>query len=161
MIMKKLISIVTPTYTEEANIEKICVSISKEMSKLNYDYEHIIIDNFSTDNTIPIIKKIAEKDKRVKIIINSRNFGHLRSPVYGILQSSGDACILMMSDFQDPPELIPKYLAEWEKGHKIILAQKDTSAENFLKHFIYIYKSKTLYGILHIMSTIRIFWLNH
>ena len=144
MIMKKLISIVTPAYNEEANIEKICVSISKEMSKLNYDYEHIIIDNFSTDNTISIVKKIAEKDKKVKIIINSRNFGHLRSPVYGILQSSGDACILMMSDFQDPPELIPKYLAEWEKGHKIILAQKDTSAENFLKHYIKSFSYKVI-----------------
>ena len=140
--MKKKISIITPTYNEEENIEKLYSDIAKEMNKLDYDYEHIIIDNFSTDNTIPIIKKIATQDKKLKIIINSRNFGHIRSPIYGILQSSGDACILMSSDFQDPPELIPQYLKEWEKGHQIILAQKDTSDENLIKHFFkfFLYK---------------------
>ena len=95
-----LISIVTPTFNEEANIEKLCLKISEEMKKLNYDYEHIIIDNHSDDKTISIIKKIAEKDKKIKVIINARNFGHIRSSQYGILQSSGDATILISSDFQ-------------------------------------------------------------
>ena len=130
--MSKKISIVTPTFNEEENIEKLCLKISEEMKKLNYDYEHIIIDNQSEDDTISIIKKIAEKDKKVKVIINARNFGQIRSPMYAMLQTSGDACIMMTSDFQDPPELIPRYISEWEKGNKIILGQKTTASENFL-----------------------------
>ena len=129
--MTKKISIITPTFNEEKNIEKLCLKISEEMKKLNYDYEHIIIDNHSDDKTISIIKKIAEKDKKIKVIINARNFGHIRSPIYGMLQASGDACIMMSSDFQDPPELIPRYISEWEKGNKIILGQRTTSDENF------------------------------
>ncbi len=134
--MNKKISIVTPTFNEEQNIEKLCKEISSEMGKLKYDYEHIIIDNSSVDNTIPIIKKIAERDKKVKIIINARNFGHIRSPIYGLMQADGDACILMNSDFQDPVELIPKYIEEWEKGNRIVLGQKTTSDENFLMNSI-------------------------
>jgi len=130
--MSKKISIVTPTFNEEKNIEKLCLKVSEEMKKLNYDYEHIIIDNQSEDNTISIIKKIAEKDKKVKVIINTRNFGQIRSPMHAMLQTSGDACIMMTSDFQDPPELIPRYISEWENGNKIILGQKKTSHENFL-----------------------------
>jgi len=139
--MSKKISIITPTFNEEQNIEKLCLEISKEMSKLNYDYEHIVIDNNSEDKTISILKKIAERDKKVKVIINARNFGHIRSPIYGMLQATGDACILMSSDFQDPIELIPKYIKEWENGNKIILSQRTTSDENFfmssLKNFFY------------------------
>ncbi len=127
--MKK-ISIVTPTFNEEDNIEKLSKCISDEMEKHNYDYEHIIIDNSSEDKTIPIIKKIAEKDKKVKIIINARNFGHVRSPFHGILQSSGDATILLNSDFQEPPELISDYIKEWEKGFKIVLGQRSASDTN-------------------------------
>ena len=129
--MSKKISIITPTFNEEKNIEKLCSEISKEMSKLDYDYEHIIIDNHSNDQTISILKKIAEKDKKVKVIINTRNFGHIRSPIYGMLQATGDACILMNSDFQDPIELIPQYIREWEQGSQIILGQRSSSDENF------------------------------
>ena len=129
--MSKKISIITPTFNEEKNIEKLCSEISKEMSKLDYDYEHIIIDNHSNDQTISILKKIAEKDKKLKVIINTRNFGHIRSPIYGMLQATGDACILMNSDFQDPIELIPQYIREWEQGSQIILGQRSSSDENF------------------------------
>ncbi|MBH90987.1 MAG: glycosyltransferase [Candidatus Marinimicrobia bacterium] len=144
--MSKKISIITPTFNEEKNIEKLCLAISKEMSKLGYDYEHIVIDNHSNDGTISILKKIAEKDKKVKVIINSRNFGHIRSPIYGMLQASGDACILMNSDFQDPVELIPKYIKEWEQGSQIILGQRISSDENFFmnsfKNFFYKFLNK-------------------
>ncbi len=127
--MKK-ISIVTPTYNEEENIEKLCFEIRSVFEKLNYDYEHIVIDNNSTDATVEKLKKLAKNDKKLKIIINAKNFGHLRSPYYGILQSNGDACILMVSDFQEPIDLIPKYLDKWEKGSKIVLCQKNNSEEN-------------------------------
>ena len=104
--MKKFISIVTPTYNEDQNIEKLILEIKKIMNSLKskYDYEHIVIDNNSTDNTINILKKIAKKNKNLKVIINSRNFGHIRSPFYGLLQSKGDASIFLNADFQDPPD---------------------------------------------------------
>ena len=103
------------------------------MSKINLDYEHIIIDNNSSDGTIEKIKDLAKSDKNLKIIINLKNYGHIRSPFYGLLQSTGDASILMASDFQDPIELIPKYIDEWKKGKKIVLGEKISSDENKLK----------------------------
>ena len=148
--MKKLVSIVTPTFNEESNIEKLCNDISIEMRNLNYDYEHIIIDNNSTDSTIDILRKIAVEDKKIKVILNSRNFGHLKSPVHGLLQSSGDAVILMSSDFQDPPEMIHKYISEWEKGFEVVLGQKDTSEENFIKHFL----KKIFYKFIQLISEV-------
>lgn len=132
--MNKLISIITPTFNEEGNIARLCNEIAQQMKSTNYDYEHIVIDNDSSDTTLDILKKIALKDKKLKIIVNARNFGHIKSPIHGLLQASGDALILMSSDFQDPPELILKYLKEWENGYDVVLAQKVTSEENFLKH---------------------------
>jgi glycosyltransferase involved in cell wall biosynthesis len=115
------ISIVTPTYNEEENIEKLCSEIRSEMKKIEIDYEHIVIDNSSTDKTTEILRKICTNDKNVKVIINSKNFGHIRSPFHGLLQSSGEACILMASDFQDPVDMITKYVEEWKNGSKIVL----------------------------------------
>jgi glycosyltransferase involved in cell wall biosynthesis len=99
------------------------------MSEQPYYYEHIFIDNASTDTTVQKIKEIAALDKRVKLIINARNFGHIRSPFYGILQSKGDACILIASDLQDPPELITEFIEKWETGFKTVLAVKPESEE--------------------------------
>ena len=130
------ISIVTPTYNEALNIEKLYLDIKKIMNDNNIEYEHIIIDNFSNDGTINLIKKIASKDKNVKVIINSKNYGHIRSPFYALLQTNTDATILMSSDFQDPIELIPKYIDEWKKGKKIVLGEKISSDENKIKYSI-------------------------
>ena len=127
--MKK-ISIVTPTFNEEENIERLCQEIKLEVQSLNYNYEHIVIDNCSTDSTIDKLRKISSNDKNVKVIINSKNYGHLKSPFHGILQSNGDACILMVSDFQEPIKLITQYIKKWENGAKIVLGEKDTSEEN-------------------------------
>ena len=121
------ISIITPTYNEIENIEKLYSEIKNQFLKINCDYEHIIIDNNSTDGTINKIKVLASKDKNLKLIINSKNYGHIRSPFYGLLQSSGDASILMAADFQDPIELIPKYIDKWKKGNKIVLGEKTSS----------------------------------
>jgi len=140
------ISIVTPTYNEEENIEKLCLEIRSVIKKIEIEYEHIIIDNSSTDKTVEILRKICKDDKNVKVIINSKNFGHIRSPYYGLLQSSGDACILMASDFQDPVDMIPKYVEEWKKGSKIVLGKKITSDENsfifFIRNFFYKFLNK-------------------
>ena len=134
--MKKKISIITPTYNEQDNIKKLCEEISKEMSQTNYDYEHIVIDNSSEDDTIQILKDLAKINPKLKIIINARNFGHIRSPMHAILQASGDAVILLSSDFQDPIYLIPKYIQEWEKGSDVVMGQKNTSDENFFRSLI-------------------------
>jgi len=142
------ISIVTPTFNEEKNIKKLCSDIKNEMDKLNQDYEHIIIDNSSNDETIKILKEICRDDKKVKVIINSKNYGHIRSPFYGILQTSGDACVLMAADFQDPIELIPKYINEWKNGSKIVLGEKITSEENSSIFFI----RKIFYKFINKMS---------
>ena len=143
-----IISIVTPTYNEIKNIEILCSKIKDELNKLNCEYEHIIIDNNSSDGTIEKIKQLASKDKNLKIIINSKNYGHIRSPFYGLLQTSGDASILMASDFQDPVELIPKYIDEWKKGNKIVLGEKVSSDENKIKFSI----RKLFYNFLNKIS---------
>jgi len=127
---KKLISIVTPCYNEEENIDELCQRIEKVMESLPYDYEHICIDNCSTDSTVSKIKAKAAVDKRIKLIVNARNFGHIRSPYYGILQSRGDACVLIASDLQDPPEMIVEFVKKWEQGFKTVLAVKPESEES-------------------------------
>ncbi|MDA7473143.1 glycosyltransferase family 2 protein [Candidatus Pelagibacter ubique] len=146
------ISIVTPTFNEELNIAMLCAEIKKEMGKLNLDYEHIIIDNSSTDNTIKILKEICLDDKKVKVIINSKNYGHIKSPFHGILQSTGDACLLMASDFQDPVELIPQYIKKWQDGSKIVLGKKTTSNENSLMFNI----RTTFYNFLNKISETKL-----
>jgi len=120
---KKLISIVTPCFNEAGNVEELYLEVSKIMKLLPYSYEYIFIDNCSTDSTVSIIKKLAKKDKNLKLIINARNFGHIRSPQHAIYQTTGDACILIHSDLQDPPSLLKKFITEWEAGFKIILGQ--------------------------------------
>ena len=137
--MKK-ISIVTPTFNEKDNIELLCQKIKEEFLKINYNYEHIVIDNNSNDGTISILRKICENDKNVKVIINNKNYGHINSPYHGILQSSGDATIFMLSDFQDPIDLIPKLIAMWETKHKVVLLQKKSSDEGY-----FIKKARKIY----------------
>jgi polyisoprenyl-phosphate glycosyltransferase len=134
--MKKIISIVTPCYNEEENIDELYQRIVAVMATLPYDYEHICIDNASTDGTVRKIKEIAAQDKRVKLIVNARNFGHIKSPYYGILQSRGDACILIASDLQDPPEMIAEFVKKWEEGYKTVLAVKPESEESSVMFFL-------------------------
>jgi glycosyltransferase involved in cell wall biosynthesis len=134
--MSKLISIVTPCYNEGQNIEELHERIAAVMQKLPYEYEHICIDNSSTDDTVEKLRKISANDKRVKVIINARNFGHIRSPYYGLLQARGDAAVLIASDLQDPPEIIPDFIRKWEEGFKTVLAVKPESEESRAMFFI-------------------------
>jgi len=131
--MKKLISVVTPCYNEEGNVRLLYNEVKIVFEKLTeYDYEHIFIDNASKDKTVSILKEIASNDKNVKIIVNVRNFGHLRSPFYGLLQAKGDAIILIVSDLQDPPSLIMEFVKKWEEGYKVVVGIKNQSEENFI-----------------------------
>ena len=131
--MKKRISILTPCYNEQENVVPLYETIMGIMAGVDgLDYEHIYIDNASTDGTVTKLRDLAAKDKRVKVILNARNFGHIRSPFYGLLQADGDAVIYMASDFQDPPDLIPKLIDGWQRGAKAVLAIKDSSDESGL-----------------------------
>jgi glycosyltransferase involved in cell wall biosynthesis len=129
---KKIISIVTPCYNEEANVEELSNRIRQNMAYFPaYDYEQIFIDNASTDDSVSRIKSLTAEDRRIKLIINTRNFGHIRSPVHAILQARGDAVIGMASDLQDPPELIGEFIKAWEQGHKVVVAVKPQSRETW------------------------------
>ena len=127
--MQKLISIVTPCYNEEENIKILCEKIKEIFLNLNYDYEHIVIDNKSTDKTRKILRSLAEKDKNLKIILNNKNYGHIRSPYHAIMESSGDATILISSDFQDPLELIPELISKWKNGSDVVMLKRKSSSE--------------------------------
>ena len=129
----KLISVVTPCYNEEANVREVCERVRAVMAGFpSYRYEHIFIDNASSDSTVAVLKELAQQDRNVKIIVNSRNFGHLRSHVHAIYQASGNAVVLLFADLQDPPELIRDMLLEWGRGTLIVLAIKNTSEESGL-----------------------------
>lgn len=131
MIKNKTITIFTPCYNEEKNIEPLLSRVFAVINNIkNYEFEYVFIDNASTDNTLNILKTFAEKDKRIKVISNVRNFGHIRSPYYGLLQCTGDAVIAMVADLQDPPEMFPKFIEEWEKGQALVLGVKTKSKEN-------------------------------
>ena len=139
--MKK-ISIIIPCYNEEENIEAMYGALKNlfDTELTSYDYEFIFIDNDSSDKSREILRELCKKDNKLKAIFNAKNFGQFNSPYYAMLQSSGDATILMAADFQDPIEMIPKYVSAWEEGYKIAIGIKKASKENVL-----MYKLRTLY----------------
>ncbi len=125
---RTLLSIVTPCYNEKDNVEELYKQIKTAIADLTkYEFELIFIDNHSQDGTVTKLKKLAASDPIVKVIVNTRNFGHIRSPYYGILQSTGAATIYLASDLQDPPELIPEFIRYWEEGCKLVMATKPVS----------------------------------
>jgi polyisoprenyl-phosphate glycosyltransferase len=141
----KLISIVTPCYNEQDNVQEVVNVIKNVFSQYdNYTYEHIFIDNASTDKTLEILKDIASKDAQVKIIVNSRNFGHIRSPYYGLLQAKGDAVILFVADLQDPAALLPEFIKKWEEGYQTVVGTKRSSEESSVMFAIRKFYYKTV-----------------
>lgn len=140
--MKKKISVVIPTYNEEGNVKPLAQAIVNVMEKelSEYDYEIIFIDNHSKDNTRLFLRQLCGDNQKIKAIFNARNFGQIRSPVYGLKQAKGDCVIRMCADFQDPVEMIPKFVREWEKGWKIVIGIKKSSKEKKMMYWI-----RTLY----------------
>jgi polyisoprenyl-phosphate glycosyltransferase len=127
---KKLIGVITPCYNEEGNVTALYERVKTAMAACpDYDYEHCFIDNASTDSTQMILRALAAADPRVKVIINMRNFGQARSPFHALLQVQGDAVIGLAADLQDPPELIPTFIEQWEAGHLVVLGEKAQSEE--------------------------------
>ena len=150
----KSISILTPCFNEEANVEEVYRRVRAVMAGLGrYRYEHLFIDNSSTDRTVEILKRIAAEDANVKLIVNARNFGHIRSPMHALNQTSGDAVIGIVADMQDPPELIPDLVRKWEEGYAMVLAIKNSSGENPLMFWI----RKKYYRLVNRLSSIETF----
>lgn len=135
---QKKISIMIPCYNEEENARPIYEAVRDELLRScpNYDYEILFIDNKSQDRTREIIREICKEDPRVKAIFNAKNFGQFNSPYYGILQTSGNCTITMCADFQDPVDLIPRFVEEWERGYKIVIGRKTESKENPFVYFL-------------------------
>ena len=135
---RKKLSVVIPTYNEEENVEAMTNAVRDifERQLPQYDFEIIYIDNHSKDGTRQILRRLCAEDKRVKAIFNAKNFGQMRSPVHGLKQAMGDAVIRLNADFQDPPELIPVLVSEWEKGNKIVIGIKNKTEEGFLIGFL-------------------------
>jgi polyisoprenyl-phosphate glycosyltransferase len=144
------ISIVAGCYNEEENVRELWERVTRVMTAAlpNYSYELIVIDNSSTDKTVAVLREICKEDKRVKVIVNNRNFGHIRSGYHAMLQAEGDAVIAIASDLEDPPELIPQFIRKWEEGYKIVLAQKTGSDECALFYLI----RKIYYAIITKLS---------
>ena len=133
----KLISIVTPCYNEEENVENTYRKVKEVFDALGkYRYEHIFIDNCSRDRTVEILRRLAAADKNIKVIVNSRNFGHVRSPMHAFLQTRGDAVIPIVADLQDPLNLIPVFLEKWEQGAKMVMGVKTRSKESPLMYVV-------------------------
>lgn len=135
---RKTISVMIPTYNEEENARPIYEAVRDELrsSLPEYDYEILFIDNKSQDHTRSIIEEICSEDHHVKAIFNTKNFGQFNSPYYGMIHTSGDCTITICADFQDPVELIPTFVHEWENGYKIVIGKKTQSQENRFMYFL-------------------------
>lgn len=150
--MKK-ISILVPCYNEVENVELMCNSLLNVIHEALslYDYEIVFIDNCSTDGTREILERLCAGNSKVKAIFNVTNFGQFNSPFYGMCQTTGDCTIVVCCDFQDPIELIPQFVEEWEKGYKIVSGIKTASKEN---RFIYFLRSM-YYKVIKNMSSVQ------
>ena len=147
------ISVMIPCYNEQDNVRQICEAVRHilQTELPSYDYEILFIDNKSKDQTRAILKKLCKEDARVKAIFNMKNFGQFNSPYYGLCQTTGDCTVLLCCDFQDPVELIPKMVHEWENGHKVVAMIKTSSRENPAMYFF----RTCYYKMIHAMSDIN------
>ena len=149
----KHISIVTACYNEEENVRELYERVKKVMSSFDeYSYEHIFIDNSSKDRTVDILREIAGHDRNVKVIVNTRNFGQVRSGTHALLQARGDAVIHIVADLQDPPEMITDFIRKWEDGYKIVIGIKEESEESFIFFAI----RKLYYNVIGKLSEIKL-----
>lgn len=146
-----LLSIVIPCYNEQDNVREVYAQVNRVVDEIGrYDREIIFIDNASKDDTVDILREMAQHDKRVKVIVNARNFGHIRSPYHALLQASGAAVIGMAADLQDPPILIKDFVNKWEEGYKVVVAVKKQSEESPIIFSL----RRVYYGILTRLSDV-------
>lgn len=127
------LTILTPCYNEEGNVREVHRQVKTVMESLpGYDYDHLFIDNASADKTVDILRELAATDRHVRVIVNTRNFGQVRSPYHAFLLARGDALMTCVADLQDPPELIPQFVKKWEEGYKVVIGVKEGTRESWL-----------------------------
>lgn len=149
---RRLLSVVSACFNEEGNVEELYRQVRAQFEAVGrYDYELIFIDNCSTDGTVGVLKRLAAADRNVKVIVNARNFGHVRSPMHAILQARGDAIIALASDLQDPPSFIPQFIAKWEEGFPVVLCIKHAAEESPLVFWM----RKRYYALVERLSSIE------
>lgn len=149
--MKQKISVTTSCYNEQDNLSEFYERVKKQLEQFpEYDWEIIVADNCSTDNSRVILRQIAEQDKNFKVILNSANFGHIRSPMNALFQATGDAVINLCSDLQEPPEMISTFIKYWKEGYKVVCGVKPSSKENSIMFLI----RKTFYKMINLLSDI-------
>src|SRR6266849_5038577 len=147
----RTVTVLTPCFNEAENVGALHERVRAVFQPLDeYTYEHVFIDNASTDETVSILRDLAAHDKNVKVIVNTRNFGHIRSPYHALLQCRGDAVIGMAADLQDPPELIPAFLEKWREGYKVVLGVKIASEEPALMFAV----RRLFYGVIDHLSEV-------
>jgi len=147
----KHLTVVSSCYNEEGNVREIYERVKKTIDSLGeYTFDYIFLDNRSTDGTREVLRKMAAEHKNVKVIFNTRDFGQLRSPVYGVMQAQGDAVILLVSDLQEPPELIADFVKKWEEGYKVVIGVKSRSEESG----IILLLRKLYYNLVAFMSEV-------
>ncbi len=149
---RRLLSVVAACFNEEDNVEELYRQVRAQFEAIDrYDFELIFIDNCSTDGTVAVLKRLAAADRNVKVIVNARNFGHVRSPMHAILQARGDAIIAMASDLQDPPSFITELISRWEEGYPVVLCIKNASEESPLMFWL----RKRYYALVERLSSIE------
>ncbi|MBE6546423.1 MAG: glycosyltransferase family 2 protein [Ruminococcaceae bacterium] len=149
--MKK-VSIMVPCYNEEENVVPMSRALVEQMEQLpQYDYEILFIDNCSQDNTRTLLRGICAENPKIRAIFNSKNFGQFNSPYHAICQTTGDCTITVCCDFQDPVDMIPKFLTEWENGHKVVIGVKTSSKESKLMYFL----RSIYYKLIHKLSRVE------
>jgi len=152
-VTQKLVTIVTGCYNEVENVRPLYEALQAIFTtRPQYRFEILYIDNASQDGTQHILRAIAAEDSSVKVILNARNFGHIRSPMHGLMEARGDALIIMASDFQDPPEMISQFLDQWEAGHKVVMGVKEKSEESWLLYQL----REQYYRMLARMSDVKL-----
>lgn len=129
------VSVVLPCLNEEANVVGIAEAVAEALQRARASYEIIFIDNGSTDNTVPLIKSMCAGDSRIRLIVNNRNYGQMRSPTHGIYQASGKAIIGMCADFQDPPALLETFITRWRAGARIVLGVRKSEKSSLISRF--------------------------
>lgn len=157
------LSILVACYNEVGNVEELTERITKVMeNEKEYDYEIIFSDNASTDGTQEVLRKLAAKDKRIKVILNAKNYGPMRSPKNALRKAKGDAVMLLAADLQDPPELIPEFLRAWEDGYGLVYGKKTSSDEGVIKYAL----RSLFYNIINMFASTEQYkhisgiWLN-
>lgn len=147
-----MISVISPIYNEEENIAELCERIVRALKTAKHDFEILLVENGSTDGSLGVIKKLRQKNKRIRYISLSRNFGHQGGILAGLAHAKGDAVISMDGDLQHPPEMIPEMIRLWEAGSDVVYTVKEKAAHDDWRSL----PSRAFYRLMSILTEVRL-----